>query len=209
MRMCRLCAPWFAVMSSTAADSLALASSISMPPILPWSISCEAPCADSWASTGEWCAGMAASNTVTTNRAPNRIPPFAASCTKGLRADIVIAPHFILRSSAGNDCSGFQYECLGPTGQKDRSGCRKLMGGVNMFVIPAGRMFGAQLSVAQWWLWNQLPVTLGNIVSGALLTGLALYWTHAPATPPAFDSRIEAEEAAPVNVLRDLANAGS
>jgi formate/nitrite transporter len=80
---------------------------------------------------------------------------------------------------------------------------------VNMFVIPAGRMFGAQLSVAQWWLWNQLPVTLGNIVSGALLTGLALYWTHAPATPPAFDSRIEAEEAAPVNVLRDLANAGS
>jgi formate/nitrite transporter len=48
---------------------------------------------------------------------------------------------------------------------------------VNMFVIPAGMLFGAPVSVRQWWLWNQIPVTLGNIVSGALLTGLALYVT--------------------------------
>jgi formate/nitrite transporter len=48
---------------------------------------------------------------------------------------------------------------------------------VNMFVIPAGMFFGASVSVKQWWLWNQLPVTLGNIVSGAFFTGLALYAT--------------------------------
>jgi len=48
---------------------------------------------------------------------------------------------------------------------------------VNMFVIPAGMLFGAPVSVRQWWLWNQVPVTLGNIVSGGLLTGLALYVT--------------------------------
>jgi len=46
---------------------------------------------------------------------------------------------------------------------------------VNMFVIPAGMMFGARVSVGEWMFWNQLPVTLGNIVSGALFTGLALY----------------------------------
>lgn len=46
---------------------------------------------------------------------------------------------------------------------------------VNMFVIPAGMMFGAHVSVGKWMFWNQLPVTLGNIVSGALFTGLALY----------------------------------
>jgi formate/nitrite transporter len=46
---------------------------------------------------------------------------------------------------------------------------------VNMFVIPAGMMFGAPVSVGKWMFWNQLPVTLGNIVSGALFTGLALY----------------------------------
>src|SRR6266403_3426273 len=33
---------------------------------------------------------------------------------------------------------------------------------VNMFVIPAGMFFGAPVSLRQWWLWNQVPVTLGN-----------------------------------------------
>ncbi|MBV9180132.1 MAG: formate/nitrite transporter family protein [Acidobacteria bacterium] len=49
---------------------------------------------------------------------------------------------------------------------------------VNMFVIPAGMMFGAQVSIGKWLIWNQLPVTLGNIISGALFTGLALYGTY-------------------------------
>jgi len=49
---------------------------------------------------------------------------------------------------------------------------------VNMFVIPAGIMLGADISVSDWWLWNQIPVTLGNIVGGAVFTGMALYFTH-------------------------------
>jgi formate/nitrite transporter len=48
---------------------------------------------------------------------------------------------------------------------------------VNMFVVPAGMMFGAPVSIGNWLRWNQLPVTLGNIVSGALFTGIALYAT--------------------------------
>jgi len=47
-----------------------------------------------------------------------------------------------------------------------------------MFVVPAGMMFGAPVSIGQWLLWNQVPVTIGNIVSGALFTGLALYATY-------------------------------
>jgi len=68
---------------------------------------------------------------------------------------------------------------------------------VNMFVIPAGMLFGAPVSVRQWWLWNQIPVTLGNIVSGALLTGLALYVTFrvkqtpSDAAPAALPQRVE------------------
>ncbi len=50
---------------------------------------------------------------------------------------------------------------------------------VNMFVIPTGMILGAPISLKQWWLWNQLPVTLGNIASGALCTGAALYVTYA------------------------------
>jgi len=49
---------------------------------------------------------------------------------------------------------------------------------VNMFLIPAGMMLGAKVSLAQWWLWNQIPVTLGNVVGGFLLTGLPLYYTY-------------------------------
>jgi len=52
---------------------------------------------------------------------------------------------------------------------------------VNMFIIPTGMMLGAKVSVADWWLWNQIPVTLGNIVGGFVFTGLALYLTYKPA----------------------------
>ncbi len=52
---------------------------------------------------------------------------------------------------------------------------------VNMFVIPAGILFGAHISFSDWWLWNQIPVTAGNVVSGFLFTGLALYLTYRPA----------------------------
>ena len=37
---------------------------------------------------------------------------------------------------------------------------------VNMFIIPTGMMMGAKVTVADWWLWNQIPVTLGNLIGG-------------------------------------------
>lgn len=49
---------------------------------------------------------------------------------------------------------------------------------VNMFVIPAGMMFGANVSIADWWIYNQLIVTAGNIVGGLLFTGMAIYYTY-------------------------------
>jgi formate/nitrite transporter len=51
---------------------------------------------------------------------------------------------------------------------------------VNMFLIPTGILFGAKVTVGNWWLWNQIPVTAGNLVGGLLFTGLFLYWTHSP-----------------------------
>jgi formate/nitrite transporter len=49
---------------------------------------------------------------------------------------------------------------------------------VNMFVIPAGMILGSQVSFSDWWLWNQIPVTVGNIFGGFIFTGFALYVTH-------------------------------
>jgi formate transporter len=51
---------------------------------------------------------------------------------------------------------------------------------VNMFLIPTGMILGAKVTVADWWLWNQVPVTLGNLVGGFCFTGFALYWTYKP-----------------------------
>jgi len=56
---------------------------------------------------------------------------------------------------------------------------------VNMFVIPTAIMLGADIGAAQWLFWNQLPVTLGNIVGGALLTGLLLHYCNASRPAPA------------------------
>jgi formate/nitrite transporter FocA (FNT family) len=53
---------------------------------------------------------------------------------------------------------------------------------VNMFLIPVGMMLGGHISVSTWWLWNQIPVTLGNLVGGMFFTGLALYFAHGSVT---------------------------
>jgi formate/nitrite transporter len=58
---------------------------------------------------------------------------------------------------------------------------------VNIFLIPAGMLLGAKITIAQWLAWNAIPVTLGNFVGGFLCTGLALYlsWRPARAVAPA------------------------
>ncbi|MEO6995460.1 MAG: formate/nitrite transporter family protein [Lacunisphaera sp.] len=63
---------------------------------------------------------------------------------------------------------------------------------VNMFIIPTGMLLGAKVSFSDWWWWNQIPVTLGNLVGGFLFTGLFLYWTYRPA------KSVTADESAPV-----------
>lgn len=46
---------------------------------------------------------------------------------------------------------------------------------VNMFVIPCGIMLGANVTIAQWWIWNEIPVTLGNILGALIFTAAGLY----------------------------------
>lgn len=70
---------------------------------------------------------------------------------------------------------------------------------VNMFVIPAGMILGAHVSLSEWWLWNQVPVTLGNVIGGLVFTGLALHLTHREILVPAD------ERAIPVTVRQQAA----
>lgn len=52
---------------------------------------------------------------------------------------------------------------------------------VNMFVIPAGILLGAEITIADWWLWNGIPVIAGNLLGGMLFTGFLLYWSYGKA----------------------------
>ena len=60
---------------------------------------------------------------------------------------------------------------------------------VNMFVIPAGIWMGAPVSLSDWWLWNQLPVTLGNLIGGFLFVGIPMLSMRNQTTPqPEFEN---------------------
>ena len=72
---------------------------------------------------------------------------------------------------------------------------------VNMFVIPAGMILGSQASFSDWWLWNQIPVTLGNIFGGFIFTGFALYVTHKKTSALA--------EVKPVSAMKDVGAAAT
>ena len=63
---------------------------------------------------------------------------------------------------------------------------------VNFFIIPAGMMMGAKVTIVDWIFWNVLPVTAGNIVGGFLFTGLAIYWTYRPAAGRAVSQPVAA-----------------
>jgi formate/nitrite transporter len=49
---------------------------------------------------------------------------------------------------------------------------------VNMFVIPAGMLLGADVGLGDWWGWNQLPVLIGNLIGAVTLCAGLLYASH-------------------------------
>ncbi|MCS7000790.1 MAG: formate/nitrite transporter family protein [Bacteroidota bacterium] len=53
---------------------------------------------------------------------------------------------------------------------------------VNLFLLPFGYFLGADFTIADWWWWNQIPVTLGNIAGAVFLTGATLFSTYRPSS---------------------------
>jgi formate transporter len=54
---------------------------------------------------------------------------------------------------------------------------------VNMFLFPSGILMGANFNWADYFLWNEIPTIVGNIVGGLAFTGLTLYSTHVKTAP--------------------------
>jgi formate/nitrite transporter len=54
---------------------------------------------------------------------------------------------------------------------------------VNMFLFPSGLMLGGNFSILDYFIWNEIPTVLGNLVGGLAFTGLTLYSTHIKTAP--------------------------
>jgi formate/nitrite transporter len=54
---------------------------------------------------------------------------------------------------------------------------------VNMYLFPSGLMLGGKFSIADYFIWNEIPTVIGNLVGGITFVGLTLYSTHARTGP--------------------------
>ncbi|MDB2449045.1 formate/nitrite transporter family protein [bacterium] len=54
---------------------------------------------------------------------------------------------------------------------------------VNMFLFPFSLIMGGNFSVADYFVWNEIPTALGNLVGGLAFTGLTLFSTHYKTAP--------------------------
>jgi len=54
---------------------------------------------------------------------------------------------------------------------------------VNMFLFPTALMLGGEFTIGDYFMWNEIPTVLGNLVGGLTFTGLMLYTTHYRTSP--------------------------
>jgi formate/nitrite transporter len=54
---------------------------------------------------------------------------------------------------------------------------------VNMFLFPSAMIMGGDFSILDYFIWNEIPTALGNLVGGLAFTGLTLYSTHVRTAP--------------------------
>ena len=54
---------------------------------------------------------------------------------------------------------------------------------VNMFLFPTAMIMGGAFSIADYFIWNEIPTVLGNLIGGIAFTGLTLYSTHMRTAP--------------------------
>lgn len=56
---------------------------------------------------------------------------------------------------------------------------------VNMFLFPSGLLLGADFTLLDYLVWNEIPTVAGNLVGGLTFVGLPLYLAHRRRTAPA------------------------
>jgi formate/nitrite transporter FocA (FNT family) len=68
---------------------------------------------------------------------------------------------------------------------------------VNMFLFPFAISMGADFTLTDFFLWNEIPTILGNFVGGFFLVGLPIYLTHYNKDDDDLDDDLDDEVSAP------------
>src|SRR3954447_8999936 len=63
---------------------------------------------------------------------------------------------------------------------------------VNMFLFPSALIMGGKFSLGDYFIWNEIPTVLGNLIGGITFTGATLYSTHVRTAPSRKASRAPA-----------------
>lgn len=64
---------------------------------------------------------------------------------------------------------------------------------VNMFLFPFSMIMGGNFTVGDYFLWNEIPTALGNLVGGLTFVGLTIYATHYKMSPKRVLNNVEPE----------------
>lgn len=54
---------------------------------------------------------------------------------------------------------------------------------VNMYLFPSGLMLGGKFTLMDYFMWNEIPTVVGNVVGGLTFVGATLYSTHYKTAP--------------------------
>jgi formate/nitrite transporter FocA (FNT family) len=54
---------------------------------------------------------------------------------------------------------------------------------VNMYLFPSGIMLGGKFTWVDYFLWNEIPTVVGNLVGGMTFVGAMIYATHYKTSP--------------------------
>ncbi|MEV6596461.1 formate/nitrite transporter family protein [Actinoplanes sp. NPDC051346] len=74
---------------------------------------------------------------------------------------------------------------------------------VNMYLFPSGLMLGGDFSIGDYFLWNEIPTVVGNLVGGLAFVGLTVYATHVRTKTPLTPSLPSQANGSPVAIGKE------
>lgn len=71
---------------------------------------------------------------------------------------------------------------------------------VNMFLFPFSMIMGGDFSIADYFIWNEIPTALGNLAGGFCFVALPLYFTHVRTSKERTPKSVAVSDETPVRI---------